>query len=483
MSEDSSAQHNDFHPRAAGSSRSLRGWQRSLVLATTVIAAIMDRLDATIVTVAAPSIRSDLGGGTGTLQWYAAAYTLPFAVLLILGGRLGDLYGRRRIFLIGAVGFTLCSLLCAAAVSPWTLIAARVFQGGFGALLIPQGFGLVRAVFPADAMARAFAVFAPALGLASAAGPPVAGLLIDADVLGTGWRMVFLINIPVGLFVISAAVRWFPQDDQLHSSRRLDYVGVSLLSAAAAALIYPLVEGRAAGWPWWTFTMVALGLSGFGGFAFYERRTRGEPVIMPSLLRNRVYLAGVAVAACFFGATSGLLLVIGLWLQITLHFSPLHAGLSALPVPIGITCAAAVSSSLLGRVGARRMLQTGLSMAAAGMVLLAVTVLVDATVTSWQLVPALLTTGAGMGIVFGPLFGTALAAVDDAEVGSASGVLTSVQQLGGTLGVAILGTTYFSFASASAITGVTATGVIAAAATLAAAAVAGLLPRQARRRR
>ena len=169
------------------------------MLAIVLIAEIMDLLDSTVITIAAPTVRHELGGGTTAMQWWAAGYTLAFAVFMIVGGRLGDVFGRRRVFVIGIAGFTLASIACALAPSPDVLIATRVLQGGFGALLIPQGLGMIKTVFPPKEMGGAFAAFGPIMGLAAIAGPILAGWLVSADLLGTGWRMIFLVNVPLGV--------------------------------------------------------------------------------------------------------------------------------------------------------------------------------------------------------------------------------------------------------------------------------------------
>src|SRR5262249_38383349 len=184
---------------------------RWIVLAIVLVAEIMDLLDSTVITIAAPTIRSELGGGTATMQWWAAGYTLAFGVLMIVGGRLGDMFGRRRVFLVGIAGFTLASTACALAPSPDVLIATRVLQGAFGALLIPQGLGVIKNVFPPREMGGAFAAFGPVMGLAAIAGPILAGWLTQADLLGTGWRMIFLINVPLGLIGLVGALRFMPE--------------------------------------------------------------------------------------------------------------------------------------------------------------------------------------------------------------------------------------------------------------------------------
>ena len=257
-----------------------------MILGIVLIAEIMDLLDSTVITIAAPTVRAELGGGTATMQWWAAGYTLAFGVFMIVGGRLGDVFGRRRVFLIGIGGFTLASAACALAPSPGFLIATRVLQGAFGALLIPQGLGVIKAVFPPREMGGAFAAFGPVMGLAAIAGPILAGWLVSADLLGTGWRMIFLINVPLGVIGLLGALRFMPES-RSPLRIRLDPLGVVLVAAASLCLIYPLVEGRELGWPLWMFGLMAVGFVLLAAFAAVERRSgglradRAEPAAQP----------------------------------------------------------------------------------------------------------------------------------------------------------------------------------------------------------
>src|ERR1700734_3004859 len=239
---------------------------RWLVFAVVIAANIMDLLDATIVNVAGPSIRAAIGGSVTTLQWLSAGYTLAFAVFLITGARLGDMFGRRRLFLIGSAGFTVMSAACAVAPSPSVLIAFRVLQGAFGALMIPQGIGMLKEVFAEDEMAKVFGAFGPMIGLSVLAAPILAGALVEANLWGIGWRLVFLINVPIGVAAFAGAVRVLPRT-VTHPGIRLDTVGMVLIGAALTAIIYPLIQGRAEGWPAWTFGSLAAGAVLFGAFA------------------------------------------------------------------------------------------------------------------------------------------------------------------------------------------------------------------------
>src|SRR3954451_21795877 len=416
---------------------------RWAVLAIVLVAEVMDLIDGTIVNVAAPAIRADLGGSATTLQWLGAAYALAFAVLLITGGRLGDRFGRRRLFAIGVVGFATASALCAAAPSPGALIATRVLQGAFGALLIPQGFGIIKEVFPENELTKAFAAFGPVIGLSAVVSPIIGGALVDADLLGSGWRAIFLVNLPLGIVGLVGALRVMPRlaGDR---SARLDPVGATLVTLASVALIYPLVQGRELGWPLWCFALLGAGVCGFAAFVRYERRHRERALIAPSLLRNRTYTSGLLVLVCFFAAMIGLNLVLSLFCQLGEGFSPLRAGLTLAPFAVGVALTAPVAYPLAQRFG-RTSLQAGMVVMAAAFVLLAAMVHGATDVTSWTLVPGELLAGMGMGVALPPLFDFILAGVKGHEVGSASGVLNAVQQLGNALGIAVLATVFFAY--------------------------------------
>ena len=303
-----------------------------MVLGVVLIAEVMDLLDSTIITIAAPTVRVDLGGSTATMQWWSAAYTLAFGVFLIVGGRLGDAFGRRRLFVIGIAGFTLMSVACALAPSPdWLIVDARA-AGRVRRAADPAGSRRAsRPMFPPEEMGGAFGAFGPVMGIAAICGPILAGWLVSADLLGTGWRMIFLINLPVGLLGLVGALALMPESS---SSRRvrLDIVGVGLISVASLCIIYPLVQGREQGWPLWIFGVLALGIVLLGVFGLAERREHGSPLIEPSLLQNRAFTGGLALGVVFFTAFGGLGLVLSLYTQLGLHFSALHAGLTMAPL-------------------------------------------------------------------------------------------------------------------------------------------------------
>jgi EmrB/QacA subfamily drug resistance transporter len=416
-----------------------------LVAAVVLAANLIDVLDATIVNVAAPSIHRDLGGGADTIQWLSAGYTLAFAVLLIAGARLGDIYGRRRLFLLGLAGFTLFSTACAVAPGIGVLIAFRALQGAFGALMIPQGFGLMKQVFDDEELGKAMGMFGPATGLPMLAAPIIAGALIDANLWGIGWRLVFLINVPIGAVSLPLAIRSLP-GGATHPDNKLDLGGVSLIGLALVAIIFPLIQGRTEGWPAWCFVLLAAGVILLVGFVRYERRPDGNPLIEPSLVKNRTYLSGVAVILALFGAFGGLLLCVSLYGQLGEGWSPIHAGLALTPMIVGMTFGMVGSTALVKRLG-RHLLHIGIVLIAVGTATLALTLGAEHHASTWDLVPGLFFVGAGLGASFGQLFQFVLTSVSMEEVGSASGVMEAVQQLSTSLGVAVLGTIFFSIFS------------------------------------
>ncbi|MFI7675711.1 MFS transporter [Actinophytocola sp. NPDC049390] len=403
---------------------------------------LLNLLDSTVGTIAAPAIQADLGGSTATLQWIAAGYTLAMAVGLLVGGRLGDMYGRKRMMIVGVLGFLGASLLCAVAFSPETLLVARVLQGGFGAVMVPQSFGLIRELFGAE-VGKAFALLGPVIGLATVLGPVVAGLLVDADVFGTGWRMVFAINIPLGAFALAVGARVLPDSPPAARGQRLDVRGALLAAAGMFLLVYPLTQGHELGWPLWSFGMLAASVVVLAVFAATQRGD-GPVLVRLSVFARRSYSSGVVFVVAFFGVITGFSLAVGLFLQLGLGYSPLKASLTMAPWAVGAFVGSAVGASVLAGLG-RRVLHLGLGLMTAGLTWLYFSLSVDGPP-----VAPLAVFGAGMGMIFVPLFDIIVGDLADDEVGSASGILTSVQQLGASLGIAVLGTVFFSNVDAPA---------------------------------
>jgi EmrB/QacA subfamily drug resistance transporter len=461
-----------------------------IAFSAALAAAMMDLLDATVATVAGPVMQADLGGSYADLQWITAAYTLAMAVGLLTGGRLGDLFGRKRMLLIGAAGFTVASLLCAAAPSAELLIGSRALQGALGAVMLPQVFGLIRDLFPPDEMGKAWAILGPVSGLSAVLGPIVAGLLIDADILGTGWRSIFLVNLPVGAFVLYVGGRYLPAGAPAEQrTRRLDVTGMALAGAGAVLLVYPLVQGREQGWPLWIVGMLVAAVPVIAAFARHQarrKRSGATTLVEPSVFRNRSYVSGAGFAMVFLGAMGGLMLALTAVLQIGLGYSPIEASLTSAPYALGGFVGSAIGGMTMAKLG-RTVLHAGLVIKGAGVVALYVVLEQAGTgVGHFHFTAPLLFAGIGMGMVFVPLFDIILAGVADHEVGSASGILQALQQLGMSLGVAGLGTLFFGLLGSHAdraadfVAASEPTILVTVALLAAAFAIGFLLPRHAR---
>jgi EmrB/QacA subfamily drug resistance transporter len=439
-------------------------WTRWIVLAVVLLADIIDLLDATITNIAAPSIAASLGGGPALVQWLGASYLLSMGALLVPGGRLGDKFGRRRLFLIGIVGFTLASIACGLALSPVQIIAARLIQGAFGALLIPQGFGILGAVFPQEDLGKAFSAFGPVMGLSAVGGPILAGALIHANVLGLGWRTAFLINIVIGGVALLSAWMLLPSD---HGDRtvHIDLRGAALLGASVLAALFSLIEGSASGWPPLT---LAIGVVGVALFAVFWRQQQmtDEPLLQPSLFRNRGFTSGLVVGIAFFAALSGLMLVISLFVQYGLAYSPFETALTTAPVAVGISIAAVIASRFIAARG-RTVIYIGMLLTIAGTLALLTTLSVLGVVAGpWPLALPLLIVGFGAGAAFGAIFTVALGDTDASEAGSASGSLSAVQQLAAAAGAAAVTTVYFQRIPFAGQTGAATASLIVVVATL-----------------
>jgi EmrB/QacA subfamily drug resistance transporter len=426
--------------------------RRWVALAVVLTAGFMQLVDISIVNVAIPSIQRDLDATYAEIQWVLAGYQLAFAVMLITGGRLGDIFGRKRLFMAGMAGFTLASALCGLAQSPGMLIGSRVLQGLMGAVMFPQILSVIQVTFPPRERATAFGLFGATIGLATITGPLVGGLLIDADLMGLGWRPIFLVNVPIGVAALAVASRYLVES-RAPRALRLDPGGVAIVTAGLLLLVYPLVQGRELDWPLWTFLSMAAAVPVLAGFAVYERRKKaldGSPLVDPDLFRERGFVAGLAVAGIFFMGIPAFFLTFSLWLQIGLGFTALHSGLTGIPFAVGSALASTASVRLAPSLG-RRILSAGCLLLVAGMAGLIWTVgRYDGAVHSWQLLPALLVCGLGLGSVVAPLVNIVLAGIRGQDAGAASGVLSTVQQVGGAVGVAVIGVVFFGLLGSQA---------------------------------
>jgi EmrB/QacA subfamily drug resistance transporter len=420
--------------------------RRWLTLVILLLAAFMNLLDVSIVNIAIPSIQRNLNASYADVQWALAGFTLAYAVVLITGGRLGDTYGRKRMFLIGVTGFTIMSALCGAALTPGMLIASRVAQGAFGAIMIPQVLSVIQVIFPPAERIKALAGFGITAGLGTVSGPLLGGLLIQHNLFGLGWRPIFLINVPVGIIAVVASAI-LVRESRAPRPLRLDPAGVVLISAALLLLLYPLVQGRQLGWPTWTFASMAASVPAFAAFVAYERlkeRRDGSPLVPLSLFTRRGFNVGMAVAVAFFLGIASFGLVLTLFLQIGLGFTPLHAGLTFLPFSVGILVSSGAAARLAPRFGRGVTMAGALIIAGSMAGLLAIAHHYGPAVTTWDLAPALVGAGIGLGTVLAPLADIVLDGVPDQNAGSASGVFNTGLQLGNSIGIAVIGVIFFS---------------------------------------
>lgn len=448
-----------------------------LTLLIVLIADGLDLIDATITNIAAPSIVADIGGGPALVKWLGAAYALALGSMLVLGGRLGDRYGQRRVFLVGMAGFTLASAAAGLALDPAVLIAARVVQGGFGALLIPQGMAIMTKTFSREALAKAFAAFGPMLGIFAVGGPILGGFLIDANLLGLGWRPVFLVNVVLGVLGLLLAVRVLPTVPADRSAR-IDVVGSVLLAGAMFGLLFGLVEGSTDGWT--AVPALSLVVAAVLAAAFTRRQlTTAAPLITPSLFTHRGFTSGLVTGLLVFAAFNGLMYVISLYFQLGLGYSPLHAALSLLPLTAGIIVGAGACMALVTRLG-RTLVLAGLLASASGTGLLLLVVRTAGLgATWWQLALVTLLIGAGAGTCFGSIFDTALGDIAPDEAGAASGSLSAVQQIAAGVGSAAVTSVYFGHLATSQASAMTVSLVVVLGITALCLLAVPLLPRKA----
>ena len=403
-------------------------------------------LDFFIVNVAIPSMQHELHAGPAAVQFVVAGFGVALASCLITGGRLGDLYGRRRMFSLGVAIFTIASAACGFAPSAGTLIAARVLQGVAAALLTPQVLAILGAVYTGPHRAKAFNAYGLVLGLAAVFGQLIGGVLINADVWGTGWRSIFLINIPFGIVTLILLPRLVPESRGTGAAR-LDLVGTVLVTAGLTAIVLPVVEGRQQGWPLWTWLCLGAALPLLAAFAAYQHRLPnrgGSPLIELSLFRERVFSVGLVTILVYFMPMGSFFLVLALYLQQGRGLSALDSGIIFGLLGIGFFASSAIVQRLAARWG-RQVIAVGALVVSAGYGLLALTVR-DIGVGGHLavLAPGLLIAGFGMGLVASPLPSMVLAGVRPEHAAAASGVLSTAQQGGAAIGVAVIGMVFYN---------------------------------------
>lgn len=441
-----------------------------LLLPVILAATFMELLDVTIVHVAVPSMRRDLDAGPGTVELVVAGYVFAYACTLICAARLGDRFGYRRLFVAGMAVFTAASAVCALAPNVQVLIVARVVQGIGGALMNPQVLSVVQTSYAGAARDRVFGLYGATMGIASIAGPVLGGLLVTADLGGLGWRLIFLVNVPVGVAVLAAA-------GILPAARgeagRIDRTGAALVTVGLGLLVLPLALGQQRGWPAWTWLSLggsAVVLAAFAVVQARRGRTGRETLLHPSLLRDRSATSGLAVVLLFYVGISSFSYFFSVHLQADGR-SALAAGLTFAPFAVAAIAGSRASARTAERHGHRLLIASGAALATV-MAALAATVAAGVEEHSWLLAGPLLAGGFAFGLFTAAGFSIVLANVTSEAVGSASGLLPTVLNIGGALGIAVAGTL---FAGAD---GFAKTLVLDAAAFALAALAAGRLPRQ-----
>ncbi|MGW6710589.1 MFS transporter [Streptomyces sp. NPDC054956] len=427
-------------------------WRAATVI---LVAIALDLIDTTIVNVALPVLQTDLGAGKAALQWVAAAYTLTFALSLITVGRIGDMLGRKRLLTAGIIAFVLASLLCGVAQSTEMLIASRVLQGFGGAMVMTQGLSIFQVAFPPKERAAVFGLFGALSGIAAMIGPLLGGVLVNADLFGWSWRPIFLVNVPIGIAAL-IGVAMYVRESRSEHIKRLDLVGVALITAALLALLFPLIQGAESGWPAWTFIAMACSVPLFVVFGVYEVRKSardGSALVEPSLFKERSFVAGLVVMLSFFAIIAGLFFPFTLYLQVGLGFSPLASGLATIPFSFGAMITASFSAVLALKMG-RKVLSIGMVIMGVGMVALIWTINhYGADVGGWNLAPSLAVLGLGLGFVISPVVDIVLGGVPVEHAGSGSGVLSTADQLGAAAGVAVIGVLFFNLLTSQAVAG------------------------------
>jgi EmrB/QacA subfamily drug resistance transporter len=426
--------------------------RRWLVLATVVLGNMMAALDTFIVNVAIPSIRHDLHASPGDAELVVTIYALVYAALLITGGRLGDIFGRARTYIIGMAVFTAASTISGAAPNSAVLIAARALQAAGAALMVPQCYAVVQQAFPPAERVRAIAALTMGGSLGVIFAQLLGGSLIGLDVLGMGWRIVFYVNVPLGVLGIVTAAWWLPRT-RPGRSVSLDLPSVAMVTAALLLLVVPLAEGRDLGWPAWLLAMMGASVLVGAAAVRYQHVQAGRgrvPLFDLSLFRARTYAVGAALAALNQITNAGLFFILAVYLQTGRGLSPAMAGLAFAPLGVGYTMVAPFASRLYHRYG-RAIIATGyLAVAVAIASAIVVLSVAGPSGPAFDIVPSIFAIGAGQAFVNSPLYATALSSVPQGQEGAAAGVISTFQQTGASIGVAVEGLVFFSTLGAAA---------------------------------
>ena len=450
-----------------------------LALGTVLMGVLLPTVDFFVVNVTLPSMAADLHASDGLLELVLASYATSYAVLLVLGGRIGDARGRRKAFLLGLAGFTVTSLLCGLAPSAWTLVLARTLQGAAAALLVPQTLGTVQATGDASSRARAVGLLGAVGGLGAVLGQVLGGALVSADLGGSGWRPVFLVNVPIGVAGIWLAARVLP-DTRAPRAAAPDVAGTVLLALALVSLLLPLTEGRATGWPLWSWLLLAACPLPSAAFAVVEvrsERSGRSPLVPPSLLRQRGMRRGLLLVVLLSAPFGAFMFVYAVLAQSALGFSPLRAGVTLAPMATCYLLASLRMPGLVSRHGGR-VLVAGAGLQLLGLAALAGTLTAAwPHVGGWHFLPGLVLMGSGQGLMMPASMRLVLASVPSSAAGSGSGVLSTAQQVALATGVATLGSAFLTLLPPDHLGPLGAFRVILAAQAVTAVVVAGLARR------
>ena len=420
-----------------------RRWRMLPVILSAMFMAMFDYF---VVNVAAPAFQHDLHTSDAGLELVVGGYGFAYAAGLITGGRLGDLLGYKRMFILGMATFTLASLACGVATSSAFLIGARLVQGATAAAMVPQLLALINVVYPVAERARAMAWFGATIGVGSVAGQVFGGALLEANLFGWGWRPIFLVNVPIGVVAVVLAARWLPGAKGA-TRPRFDPLGAVAIAGSIALALVPMILGRAEGWPVWTWVSLGAAVPAMALALRWESRLAargGSPMVDLALFRERSFSVGLALSGLMLAMFGGFMLAMTMFLQGGLHMSPVRAGLVFGPLGLAF----ATSSMLARRVTARsgsRVIAIGASFSTAGLVLLGVVLAARGTaIGALELLPSMVLVGTGNGLVLPSLVGSVLAGIRSKNAGSAAGMLVTAQQFGGATGVTVLGTVFFS---------------------------------------
>jgi EmrB/QacA subfamily drug resistance transporter len=417
-------------------------WLMLLVLLTSMF---MAQFDLYVVNIAAPTLERDIHTGPAALELIVAGYGFTYASGLITGGRLGDLLGSRKMFLYGTLAFTLTSLFCGLAQSSTELVIARLLQGLAGAAMVPQVLALITAVFPTAERPRALAWFGVVTGVGAVAGQILGGALLEVDVLGLGWRIIFLVNVPIGLFTVAFGRRLLP-DRKSDAKAKLDLVGAVAVSLSLALVLGPLALGQAEGWPVWTWICLVASVPAMALTLRYQKilaQRGGQPLLDVALFKDRAFSQGLVICLGIFSAFFSLMFTLTLVLQSGLGLSPLKAGITFTPLGLAYSVASIAVRRLTFKHGAR-LITLGTTLAGLGMLtLFAILRASGADMNAARLIGPLIIVGIGNGIAIPAVIGAVLAGAKTQTAGAAAGVLTTAQQFSSAAGVAVLGAVFF----------------------------------------